>query len=165
MYGDYEKYGQFRIVTTVRHTGTHSIKEQFPDYYHWHCNPEALNLIKSTLGNSNVITTYRDPLRVAASWYNRAQLPVGTKDYQSPHNAGCVFSWKEAWFHYGEILKLIPKENIFPMESLKHKLYTHPDKQGMHELLDKGDMDSFYQIADKSLIDYAYKQCSELKSP
>ena len=158
MLEDYEQSGRFHIVTTVRHTGTHSIKAEFPNYFHWHCNPEALELIEATDGYADVITTLRDPLRVAASWYNRAQLPVATTDYRSPHNAGCVFSWKEAWYYYGQILKFVPPENVYPIERLKFRLYTHSDDQGMHEFLDNGDMESFYKIADKSLIDYAYEQ-------
>lgn len=154
---DFERFGECRIVTTVRHTGTHSIKEQFPEYKHWHCNPQVWQLIQSV--PADVIVTYRDPLRTAASWYNRAQLPRTGK--KSPHRDGCIFSWKEAWFYYGKILETHP--TIYRMEDLEYKLYTHPDK-GAHALLDAGDLDGYYKLVDKKLIDYAYDQIHSLES-
>ena len=157
MEADYTKYGEYRIVTTVRHTGTHSIKEQFPEFKHWHCNPQVWELIERN-PDANVIVTYRDPLRTAASWYNRSQLPRGRKKYTSASDQGCIFSWKEAWFYYGKIIKTIPESHIYQMADLHHKLYTHPDSIGAHALLDVGDMDGYYKLVDKDLIDYANDQ-------
>jgi len=49
------------------------------------------------------------------------------------------------------------------MEDLEYKLYTHPDK-GAHALLDAGDLDGYYKLVDKKLIDYAYDQIHSLES-
>lgn len=158
---DYAKYGEYRIVTTVRHTGTHSIKEQFPGFKHWHCNPTVWALIEKN-PDANVIVTYRDPLRTAASWYNRTQLPQGNRKYKSPSDQGMIFSWKEAWLYYGKIIKTIPESHIYKMADLEHKLYTHPDSVGAHAMLDEGDMDEYFKLVDKDLIDYAYNQIHSL---
>ena len=147
---DLTEFGEYRIVTTVRHTGSHSIIEQFPGYTHWHCNPQVWGLIEQNLDKINVITTYRDPLRTAASWLNRGQLPFKAG---SPHRDGCIFSWKEAWFYYGKIIKTNP--DIYRMEDLDHKLYTHDDSSGAHSLLDNGDIEGYYKLVNKDLIDYA----------
>jgi len=153
----YSAHGEYRIITTVRHTGSHSIIEQYPGYKHWHCNPQAYDLIDSNIGRINVITTYRDPKRVAASWMNRGQLPFNGMG--SPHREGCIFSWKEAWEYYGKILKVIPKENVHLMEDLKYKLYQHDDTHGAHALLDNNDMKGYYRLINKDLTDYAYECC------
>lgn len=158
---DLSEHGEYRIVTTVRHTGTHSIKEQFPGFKHWHCNPTVWELIRKNPG-ANVITTYRDPLRTAASWYNRTQLPLGIGRYKRPQSQGMIFSWKEAWEYYGKVIEVIPKDHIYRMEDLQYKLYTHPDSVGAHALLDAGDLDGYYNLVDKDLIDYAFKQIHSL---
>lgn len=156
----YSEHGEYRIVVTVRHTGTHSILEQYPGYKHWHCNPLAYDLIQSTFGKANVLTTFRDPKRVAASWFNRGQLP--TSRMYSGTSEGCIFSWKEAWDYYGKILEMIPRENVYFMKDLKHKLYTHGDVTGAHTLLDNNNMDQYYKLIDQDLIGYAYQNCKRL---
>jgi len=151
----YSEHGEYRVLTTVRHTGSHSLIEQYPGYKHWHCNPQAYDLIKNNIGSINVITTYRDPKRVAASWLNRGQLPFSGMG--SPHREGCIFSWKEAWEYYGKILELIPK--VLFMKDLRSKLYTYEDKAGAHALLDNDSMSEYYKLVNKDLIDYAYNHC------
>lgn len=154
---DLSEHGAYRIVTTVRHTGTHSIKEQFPGYKHWHCNPTVWQLIEAN-PTADVIVTYRDPLRTAASWYNRTQLPPASSDCKSPVLMGMIFSWKEAWEYYGKIIKVIPDSHIYRMEDLDYKLYTHADGTGAHSLLDAGDIDGFHQLVSKELTDFAFNQ-------
>ena len=152
----YEKHGKYKIIATVRHTGTHSLKEQFPEYRHWHCNPLALEIIENNLDEIDLITTYRAPERTAASWFNRGQLP--THRMCSGTSEGCIFSWKEAWEYYGKILDMVPHIKIHKMDDLEYKLYTHPDKCSVHSMLDAGNTEAFYKVIDPELIKFAYSQ-------
>lgn len=150
----YRKYGKYKLITTVQHSGTHSLLAEHPEYKHWHCDEFVLDLITSNLNKMDVLTTYRTPERVAASWHNR-QIHRG--HISMPAKDNIKGRWERVWKHYGEIIKL-PCVKIFPVEDLKHKEFAHADKLNLHAYLDSGNMADYYKMVDSDLIEYAYKQ-------
>lgn len=131
---------RFKMLSTVWHTGTESLEAERPGYVRIHCGPLAEAL--SELPQAEVITTYRDPLRVAAAWVNRNTL--STPDHYA--------TWVQQWLAWGEIAK---RATIYDVTELTHRLNSRPDRFGLHKMLDEGDMDQFYSVVPKELIDLA----------
>ncbi len=103
------------LVTTVWHTGTHSLVDWLnvePQEIRWlHCCNEAVELAKS--GNYKVVTTYRDPAETALSWAKRGNFPSDV--------------WREQWTAYKDIY---PLAEVIPVTELRQRLNRHPDKPG-----------------------------------
>lgn len=125
------------LITTVFHSGTHSlIKDLALPAGEWidkHCCPKAVEMAQS--GRYEVHTTYRDPYRVAASWLNRDRLKDA--DY-----------WFRQWGAYSQI---VPMATVHKPVSREN---TFSDVLGLHEALDRGDMDYYFKHVPKEWIDF-----------
>jgi hypothetical protein len=135
------------LFTTIWHTGTQymlkEIKKERGGVHHCHCSQACLDFIDS--GEfSDIRTTYRDPLRTAASWGNRGKL---LKEYKG---RSC---WEIQWDAYKEVLTHSPY--IYQVEDFTGaKVNSAADVLGLHKALDEGDMETYYKIVPKELIQY-----------
>ena len=132
------------FVSTIWHTGSHSVvemlKEEDPGrrvVLH-HCNKTAEAIARG--GEHEVITTFRDPYRIAASWINRDRLKTYPRE------------WHTQWDHWSRIA---PLAKIYRTDSLTKKLNTHKDTYQLHAALDRGDLETFHQRVPIAYIDYA----------
>lgn len=131
------------LVSTVWHSGTHSLVESLEGEAIWvHCSPEAIEMAKS--GGYEVYTTDRNPYRVAASWYNRGRW--GRKTWET--------RWRSQWESYRDIRKFA---TIVPIDEIPERLNDHADTEGMHKLLDDGDLDEFHKRFGKRWINLAMR--------
>ncbi len=105
-----------------------------------------------------VITTWRDPLRVAASWANRGRW--GREAWYR--------RWREQWGAYGKLLECKP--TIFDCTKGQYQhgetlgpvpLNQSADNLGLHKSLNDGNYDLYYSIIDKHLIDFVYDQIGD----
>lgn len=139
------------FLTTIWHTGTHTFRQGLLRKHgirFRHVDEDALEIAKE----ADVIgTTYRDPYRTAASWYNRGKLQEA--------------EWLKQWQYYKAILDMDPL--IFycdgPEEQhgikCRKKLNSSPDTFKLHEALDNCDYKTFYQYVPKHLIEYSLSVC------
>lgn len=113
------------LLSTIWHTGTHSAAHHF--FGDWqeklrtgelvwiHCSPLALemaNRVDNTgVPSVKVLTTYRDPVKVAQSWARRGSFSVDT--------------WCEQWDMWGQI---IPKAEVHSVDELSVRHASHPNK-------------------------------------
>lgn len=132
------------IICTIPHSGTSSLHEMKPEYRTTHCGKEIIK--ECSKKDVDLLTTYRDPKRIAASWYNRGLL--GSEADKE--------TWRYRWDSYRTLLNTA---KVYTMNDLNCKLNTVKDKYGLHAMLDNNDMDKYYSIIDKDLIDHAY-DCS-----
>lgn len=138
-----------KLVSTVWHSGTHSLIEDLGGGELLHCSPDALHKAKS--GDYEVWTTWRDPHRVAASWFNRGRW--GSRQWER--------RWRSQWECYHKIKHYA---TVVPVEALAVRRNEKPDNTGMHALLDKGLIKSFYATISKELIELAYGQERSVKA-
>ena len=147
------------FYSTVKHTGTLYFLPAFEiafNVHHLHCyDTRAIDLAQSA---EQFYTTHRDPYRVAASWVNREQF--------DPNN------WIAQWTIYARLLELWP--TVFSVGGGRHqhgywfgetKRNSYGDKHGMHQALDRGDLDYYHQRVPKELIDFAIAKSSLLTDP
>ena len=129
------------MLSTVWHSGTHSAKAELRkkgiEAYMIHCCWDALMKLETDPRFTGIVSTRRDPLRVAASWANRGEAI----DYR----------WFEQWGVWSEMIKKHDVEIIKPTE----RLNTSDDTLHLHRYLDDNDMESYYQHVPKDAIDYA----------
>ena len=137
-------------LCTVWHSGTKYFKAGLEKHY----KVNAKHLDKQTISRikgDTVYTTYRDPLRIAASWGNRH------KDFKK---SSLIDQWVLQWGIYKELLALNPiildfskgREQhgiIFPEQPVN----SHSDDLGLHEAIDDGNWDYFYRKVPKELIE------------
>lgn len=133
------------LVTTVWHSGTHSLMATLDDYFMQHCCPAAVERAKSG-EYSQVLTTYRDPKRVAASWANRGRINDQRWDEK----------WRIQWTCYGLIR---PHAEVVPVDVLAGRENSVEDRTGLHAALDAGDMDKYWSIIDRDWIELAEQCC------
>lgn len=140
------------LVTTIWHTGTHSLMETFEDHERRkqsgeirqvHCNSEALKLIDRA---DEIVMTYRSPMRVAASWVNRGRLPKAP--FQRDR------TWNEQWRIYAEIAPRAAR--IVSVDDLGYRLNTTPDTYGLHAMLSAGDIGLFFAYVPRQIIEFSY---------
>jgi len=122
------------FLVTVRHTGTTSLKNQYPECEHRHCDETALKRIRA---GEPTLTTYRDPAEVADSWKRRGWFEH--KKFKD--------MWWSQWNYYDAITRLENVE-VVPVESLDLHLNhiegaDHPGK-----------------FLNESILEHAYT-CSE----
>lgn len=149
-------------LCTVWHTGTKYFKAGLEKEYrvaYSHFNDSVLRQIPSY---ETVYTTYRDPMRVAASWANRGHF---TKQDNSL-NYG---KWFNQWEYYKEALKLNPIVLDFTKGPMQEgidfgtiPINQHADKNKLHQELNKGNIDYLYSYIPKELIDHAIECCGDL---
>lgn len=102
--------------------------------------------IEKILDDFNLITTYRNPYEVGATWANRRKL-----DPQA------MRQWKSNWVRWGIMVKAAAK--VVEHSDLTEHLNRNPhgDKTGAFAAYEAGDFESYYQIVPKHLIDLACK--------
>lgn len=100
--------------------------------------------------HDKIFTTYRDPHLVAASWANADWL-----DFQE---------WERVWNRFKALEKYKPTvlridrgqgKSQFGVKFPNCDVNQCDDVLGVFDLLKKGDMERFYQVIPKHLIDYA----------
>jgi hypothetical protein len=148
------------LLLTVWHTGTKYFIKGLQDHYkkngraaYSHLNGAWASKVERA---DIVFTTYRDPLRVAASWANRLHF----------NNTG-TSKWMEQWSIYSQVQKTEPKilcvDNGIEQHGItfpKRAINAHPDALNLHEALNNGDMDYFYRRVPKFAVEHAI-QCSQ----
>jgi len=101
-------------------------------------------------GHYDVITTYRDPVRVAASWGNRDKFGAGQ---ERP-------DWYKHWDCWAEILKTNPV--VYRVDEFTGPVANpHEDKYELHKAIDEEDWDYFYGIIPRKAVDYANEKVGE----
>ena len=129
------------LISTIEHSGTHSLiktlgLEGVPAE---HCRPEVVEWAKS--GKYEVITAYRNPYSVAASWHNRKLFPLGWES---------EIEWVEQWECWLEIAKVA---TIYKTEDLPVKLNQwHKDTHGLHKALSENDMNHYFKFVPESYV-------------
>ena len=128
-------------LCTVPGTGTRYFRKQLPGHGIAHCSEGSVNQAKS---EPDVATTYRNPMRTAATWGN------------SKH---AWKLWDDIWYWYGELIKL-PHVKVFDFRIKEQHGYVFDgaprgqfwDKYGLHAALDREDYDYFYQHVPRGLM-------------
>ena len=128
------------IVSTVPSSGTISLLAELKASSIPHKQTHCCKQTAKVATYIKIFTTYRDPLRVAASWCNRDVWDEG--------------KWFKQWHYYHKIIKYA---KVFNTDALGQKLNTCSDRLGLHKALDDGDMDYYYSIVPERCIDYAKK--------
>jgi hypothetical protein len=123
------------IISTIWHTGGSSLQKESPDALWMHVCPDAVKLNRK---GHPVITTYRDPKRTAASWYNRM------------HKWDSV-RWRKQWIDWS----LLEPDRIYKLDELQNHTNKHDDSYGLHQAINDGDMDYYYSIIPKADIEFA----------
>jgi hypothetical protein len=100
-----------------------------------HVCPDAVKLNRA---GHEVITTYRDPLRTAASWYNR-------------HGKWISDTWRKQWIDW----HLLSPERVFKLDELNLHLNQYQDEHGLHQALDENRMDYYHDLIPKEDIEFA----------
>lgn len=140
------------LLTTVYHTASNhfyrKLLKKYEQVAFTHINTAALS--KADVYD-DVYTTYRDPYRVAASWYNRGRFDT----------AQGRASWMTQWHNYSKLLEKNP--TILRTEGTRGKANLYWDKRGAHALLDERDMLHFNRLVPKSLINHALECCKLLR--
>ena len=124
-----------------------------------HCGEKVFERM-AQMHFDEIVTTYRSPKRVAASWFNRGNPQEKV--------------WFEQWKVWGEIMKASPKV-IYADESKWYDLqrsdspplHSFDDDTGLHQALDDGDDDYFYEQVPRNWIDFAtgIANAAELSQP
>lgn len=140
-------------MATVEHSGTiyflTQLEKQLGPIRFQHCIPNTLAVAKN---KTKLYTAYRDPYRVAASWYNRGKLQT-VDDYEK---------WSSQWQIYWRFRDLNPtvfdvskgnNQHGFRFNGLPKN--AHKDTHGLHFALDSNDLDYFHTHIPKILIDAA----------
>jgi len=98
-----------------------------------------LALTNAKAGDLEVVTTYRDPLRTAASWGNRGELKR---------------DWIEYWNNWVDLMETAP--SVFHVSEFKGPVVnSYPDKLGLHKAIDDEDWDYFYSVAPRNMVSHA----------
>ncbi len=135
------------LLTTVPHTGTQYMRRLLSEceMKQTHCDPETV--LEAQSGEFEVITTYRSPVRVAASWANRDKF---INDQERP-------DWFRHWSCWAEILELKPL--IYNVSDFTGPVANGQiDKYGLHKAIDDKDWDYFYSVVPRRFVTYANEQ-------
>lgn len=105
------------LLTTVWHTGTHSLRAQLPGEVKWlHCCQEAVELALG--GDYETLTTYRDPRETALSWLRRSNtIPSDV--------------WREQWRAWDQISRVA---RVYRMSELETRLASYDTDPAGHPL-------------------------------
>jgi hypothetical protein len=141
------------LFTTVPHSVTTSARmmlDKMPFKYKFtHCEKLMEPKLGEIIDEFNIITTYRDPYLVAASWVNRRPLD----SIRSRH-------WIANWKRWAILAPHAVK--VFRIKDLTvHKnQYRWGDTSGAYAAYEAGDFDRYFQIVPKHLILFAVAAAS-----
>jgi len=124
------------ILVTVRHTGTTSLKKQYPQADQIHCGEDDL---ARTRDGERTLTTYRNPDDVVRSWLNRGWF----------EHKKFALMWDKGWDAYRS-LSTMPNVEVVTMDKLDHHL-NHTDEP---------DLQFEGLFLDSEMIKHAH-ECSE----
>lgn len=157
------------LMSTVWHTGTTYFRipllEQYGQLEARHCCPEVLPIVHEY---DWIVTTYRDPKRVAASWCNRGR---------DLNKAAWVKRWRVQWDSYWQLRELedtVERFTVFKSSDgrVQHghvfgpvPLNSHGDTHNLHEALNRGDLDYFYSKVPEACVRYALHNAFETEKP
>lgn len=99
-----------------------------------------------------IVTTYRDPYRTAASWANRNLF--------QDHEHVMKRTWVRQWDNW---IKVLPLAKVYKTEELPDRLNTAEDVKGVHKALSEGDMDTYYKHIPKDYLDYVLNLTAEVQ--
>ena len=129
------------LLTTVKHSGTNSLKALIGgDVELRHCSDDIWQDLDKY---DSIVTTYRDPLRVAASWANRGLF--------SEHDHLMERTWRAQWRNW---VRIYPLARVYPVDEMGIRLNRHDDIKGLHKALDDGDIKTYYRQVPINEIDY-----------
>lgn len=128
-------------MSTVTHSGTHTATQILkPARIKFrHCCPKAVDEARDS--GLPVVTTSRDPYRVAASWANKH--PEVLKNGWP--------GWREQWAAWEQIKQMAVV--IFYMENIPFKECAGLDTLGLHAALDQGNFDRYHEVVPRGLFD------------
>lgn len=108
-----------------------------------HCAPGM------DLDYPEIVTTYRDPYLVGASWANRYSWREVERD------------WRRQWQAYRDVLKVarVARVDEFTGPPIKFA----PDK-GAHKAYSLGDMDRYHELVPKELIELALEMSESVRT-
>ena len=140
-------------LCTIWHTGTKYFKAGLGKNHKVAYSHFNKSVLKKIPNYEIVYTTYRDPLRVGASWGNRH------KDFTKPN---LISQWTLQWECYHEALKLNPRvldftkgREQFGIVFGESPINSHKDELGLHKAIDDGNWDYYYRKVPKELIQLA----------
>jgi len=143
------------LLTTIPHTGTQYMQRQLAKGHDGnyvrvtHCDSDSV--LEAQSGRFYVITTYRSPVRVAASWGNRDKFSNGQ---ERP-------DWFHHWSSWADILK--GKPLIYRVDEFTGPVANaQVDKYGLHKAIDEKDWDYFYSVVPRRFVTYANKKTGEI---
>lgn len=128
------------VLMTIWHTGTNYLMQKL-DVDQMHCSPENIEKAK----DREIITTYRDPLEVAASWANRygKEKPIGEQKELEKE-------WFKQWDCWHQILDRAKVYNVAQFEGRKVKSFTD---RGAHKALKQRDLETYFTFVPRRWID------------
>lgn len=141
-------------VIPVPHSGSTSLRAMLTSRnlpHRWtHCEKIYEIAIPRIRDEYQIVTTLRDPYKVAASWANRQ--PGG---FRTPRN---IRRWFANWKRWSMLS--LPPANVITMEELdRHENADHQDDpSGARKALLAEDWDRYFSIVPKECVDYANLQ-------
>ncbi len=137
------------ILSTVWHSGT-----QYCFNIILNRKAELIHLCHDVLKHSDIVTTYRDPYLVGASWVNRYENREQML-YEQEENK---HQWFTQWDCYRELLEREPV--VYRVSKFTGpKMKSRGDPQGAHRMLEE-DIKSYYQRIPRDWIEHAVN-CSK----
>lgn len=149
-------------LTTVWHSGTKYFKAGLEREYRVAYSHLNESVIRQLPHYDKIYVTYRDPIRVAASWANRGHF--------SKHDNSLNYEkWANQWSRYKEALEFNPIVLDFTKGPIQdgidfgiEPINQHADKNKLHQELDKGNLEYLYGYIPKEYIDHAIECCGDL---
>lgn len=138
------------LLATVWHSGSNYVREEHKrnrnDVIFQHTGPELWQKMHRACDftDRRIITTLRDPYLVGASWANRY-------DMNSPEYR---WHWLVVWSGWERLLSYNPEIRLVS-EFTGKVVRSVGDTKGAYEMLEYGDMTSYYNIMPEDLIEYA----------
>lgn len=139
------------LLATIWQTGTQYMLRQFPGARQVHCYAHMVEQLDD-LPPGRIITTFRDPYLVAASWANR---------YHWPEVEG---TWREQWEVWAEIVEM--GAEVFHVADFDGPVVKPtPHDRGAKRAYQRGDMAAYFRYVPESLVEFALTITDRLGMP
>jgi hypothetical protein len=110
-----------------------------------HCNLRHEQVIKDF--SREIVTTWRDPLQVAVSWYARGKLDRGYEP------------WRHAWRVWAEHVKPRASKILRMDEAISEPINSMQHNSLAHYLFRNNRLDELFQLIDVNEVLWAETQC------
>lgn len=141
------------LLSTVWHTGSEYVRKELRAEGHnvtfQHCEAHLHQLLKRKKDFDRIITTFRDPMQVGASWANRYDL-------FSDHKV--IACWYELWTTWAWLVKEHHAEVRRASLFSGPKVNSSEDVHQLYSALRDGDMDYYHEFVPHDMIDWAWKE-------